>query len=71
MIFIASDNGGSVPLLVAVTDGLTKQYQAGKLLQQVAPMLGGKGGGKPNMAQGGGNDASKIDEAFAQLKSLI
>ena len=71
VIFLASDNGNSVPLLVNVADSLTKQYQAGKLLQQVAPLLGGKGGGKPNMAQGGGSDAGQIDEAFKQFKSLI
>jgi alanyl-tRNA synthetase len=45
--------------------------QAGKIIQQVAPIVGGKGGGKPDNARGGGKDASKLDEALAKVKTLL
>jgi alanyl-tRNA synthetase len=45
--------------------------QAGKLLQQIAPVVGGKGGGKPDHARGGGKDVAKLDEALAQAKRLL
>ena len=44
---------------------------AGKIIQQIAPIVGGKGGGKPENARGGGKDASKLDEALAKARSLL
>jgi alanyl-tRNA synthetase len=65
---VASD---AVALLAAVSPEFVKNVQAGKLIQQIAPIVGGKGGGKPDNARGGGKDASKLDEALAKAKSLL
>ncbi len=47
---------------------MTSKFQANKLIQEIAPIVGGKGGGRPESAQGGGPDASKIDKALAEAK---
>jgi alanyl-tRNA synthetase/REP element-mobilizing transposase RayT len=62
---------GSVALVAAVTPDFIWKVQAGKIIQQIAPMVGGKGGGKPDNARGGGKDASKLDEALARVRSLL
>ena len=62
---------GAVALLAAVSPGYTAKVQAGKIIQAIAPIVGGKGGGKPDNARGGGKDASKLDEALAKVKSLL
>lgn len=59
-------------LAIAVTPDLVKQgYHAGKLAQKLAVTLGGGGGGRPDMAQAGGRDASSLPEAFAQVNELL
>jgi alanyl-tRNA synthetase len=59
-------------LLVAVTDDLTKKgLHAGNLIKQIAPVIGGGGGGRPNMAQAGGKDASKLPAALETARNLI
>jgi alanyl-tRNA synthetase len=65
---VASD---AVALLAAVSPEFTANVQAGKIIQQIAPIVGGKGGGKPDNARGGGKDAAKLDEALAKAKSLL
>jgi alanyl-tRNA synthetase len=62
---------GVVALVAAVSPEFTAKIQAGKIIQQIAPMVGGKGGGKPDNARGGGKDAGKLDEALAKAKSLL
>lgn len=61
------------PLLIAaVTDDLVNEgYHAGKLVKQVAQIVGGGGGGRPNLAQAGGRDAGKLAEAIAAVPDLI
>ena len=49
----------------------TRKVQAGKIIQTIAPIVGGKGGGKPDNARGGGKDPSKLDEALAKAASLV
>ncbi len=51
-------------LLAAVTSDLVARVSAGDLVQVMAPVVGGKGGGKPELAQAGGRDASRIGEAL-------
>ena len=62
---------GSVALVAAVTPEFTAKVQAGKIIQQIAPIVGGKGGGKPDNARGGGKDAGKLDEALAKARQLL
>ena len=65
---VASD---AVALLAAVSPEFVKNVQAGKIIQQIAPIVGGKGGGKPDNARGGGKDATKLDEALSAAKALL
>ena len=62
---------GNVAIVAAVTPDFTAKVQAGKIIQQIAPIVGGKGGGRPDNARGGGKDAAKLDEALAKVKSLL
>jgi alanyl-tRNA synthetase len=71
IVILASRQDGQVRLLAAVTKDLTGQVHAGKLLGQIAPIVGGKGGGRPEVAQGGGTDPSKIAEALERAVELV
>ena len=62
---------GKVSLVAAVTADLTGRVQAGKIISELAKMVGGKGGGKPDLAQGGGTDPGKLDEALQAVYGLI
>ena len=62
---------GNVVLVAAVTADFLWKIQAGKIIQQIAPIVGGKGGGKPDNARGGGKDAGKLDEALAAVRTLL
>lgn len=66
---VGSDN--KVSLIVGVTKDLTKQVKAGELVNYVAGQVGGKGGGRPDMAQAGGSDPSKLDEALASVREWL
>jgi alanyl-tRNA synthetase len=70
-IFLAGAADGRVALIASVPKELTSKVQANKLIQEVAPIVGGKGGGRPEGAQGAGKDASKIGEALARARELI
>ncbi len=60
-----------VVLVAGVTADLTRQLKAGELMKQAAAAVGGKGGGRPDMAQGGGNEPAKLDEALALAKTFV
>lgn len=65
VIFIASKCGERVNLMITATDDVvSKGVHAGNIIKTVAPVVGGKGGGRPNMAQAGGNNAAMINEAI-------
>jgi alanyl-tRNA synthetase len=70
-IFLAGTANGSVALLALVPKEMTSKFQANKLIQQVAPIVGGKGGGRPENAQGAGKDTSKISDALAKAQELL
>jgi alanyl-tRNA synthetase len=61
----------AVALVATVSPDFTAKVQAGKIIQAIAPIVGGKGGGKPDNARGGGKDAGSLDEALAKAKSLL
>ena len=65
VILLASENGGKVSLLVMATDGAMKKgAHAGNLIKAVAKLVGGGGGGRPNMAQAGGKNPAGINQAL-------
>jgi len=71
VIVLGGAANDAVALVAAVTSDYTGKVQAGKIIQQIAPIVGGRGGGKPDNARGGGKDATKLDEALAKAKSLL
>jgi alanyl-tRNA synthetase len=70
-VVVGGAANGAVTLLASVSPEFTAKVQAGKIIQAIAPIVGGKGGGKPDMARGGGKDAAKLDEALAKVKTLL
>ncbi|MDP6103726.1 MAG: alanine--tRNA ligase [Gammaproteobacteria bacterium] len=71
VIVLAAVNNGKVSLISGVTKDLTSKYQAGKILNHVAIQIGGKGGGRPDMAQGGGTKPEKLTKALKSVRELI
>jgi alanyl-tRNA synthetase/REP element-mobilizing transposase RayT len=71
VIVLGGGSDVAVSLVAAVTPEFTKQAQAGKIIQTIAPIVGGNGGGRPDNARGGGKDAAKLDEALAKVRTLI
>ena len=72
VVFAMAEAEDKVTLLAAVTDDLVpKGLKAGDLIKEIAPIVSGAGGGRPQMAQAGGKDPSKIDDALARATELI
>ena len=65
VILLGSEHEGKVVLVAGVTKDLSSQLKAGDLMKQAAAKVGGKGGGRPDMAQGGGVDVAALDDALA------
>ena len=70
-IFLAGAKDGNVSLIAAVPKELTAKFQANKLIQQIASIVGGKGGGRAESAQGAGKDANRVAEALARARQLL
>lgn len=71
VIILASDVGGKVALVATVPKSETNKVKAGDIIKEMAPVVGGKGGGRPDMAQGGGSEPSKITDALQFIKNYI
>ncbi|MCH8500606.1 MAG: alanine--tRNA ligase [Aliidiomarina sp.] len=71
IVFLGLRQGDKVSLIAGVTKDLTGRVKAGELVNFVASQVGGKGGGRPDMAQAGGTDGSKLDEALASVSSWL
>jgi alanyl-tRNA synthetase len=71
VVVIGSGGGEKATLLVAVTKDLCERVNAGKLVAALAEVVGGKGGGKPDLAQAGGPDKARLDEALRRVEQLI
>ena len=71
VVVLGGAANGAVTLIATVSADFTAKIQAGKIIQTIAPVVGGKGGGKPDNARGGGKDAGKLDEALAKAKTLL
>ena len=70
-IVLASVSDGKVSLIAGVTSDLTSKVKAGELVNMVAQQVGGKGGGRPDMAQAGGTDASALPAALASVAGWV
>jgi alanyl-tRNA synthetase/REP element-mobilizing transposase RayT len=71
VVVLGGTANNAVALVATVSADLTKKVLAGKIIQTIAPTVGGKGGGRPDNARGGGKDTSKLDEALAKAKALL
>jgi alanyl-tRNA synthetase len=67
----SADSEGKVALIVGVTKDLTGKVQAGKIVGQIAKLVGGSGGGRPDMAEAGGKDASQLDAALKSAANIV
>jgi alanyl-tRNA synthetase len=71
IVVLGSANDGSVSLIVGVTKDLTSRIQAGKVIAPLAQKVGGKGGGRPDLAEAGGKDPGELDSALSQAYSVV
>ena len=71
VVIIASENDGKVQIVVAVTADLTSRVKAGQIVKEIAPLVGGGGGGRPDFAEAGGKQPEKIDEMLRASESVV
>ena len=71
VVVLASASDGKVTVVVSVSKDLTGRVQAGKVVRELAPIVGGGGGGRPDFAEAGGKDATKIDELLAAVPAVL
>jgi alanyl-tRNA synthetase len=71
VVVIASESDGKVALVVSVTKDLTSRIQAGRIVKEIAPIVGGGGGGRPDFAEAGGKDPSKIGELIQRVPAVV
>jgi len=71
IVVLGSTAGAKAMLIVMVTQDLTDRYHAGNIIKQVAAEVGGRGGGRPDMAQAGGNQPGNLDKALAKAYEVI
>ena len=71
VVVLGSVNNGKATLLCSVSDDLVDRLHAGKIISKISPLVGGNGGGKPQMAQGGGTEGGKIDIALDAVAEAI
>lgn len=71
VVLASAQPEGKVAIIAGVTPGLVKRIQAGKLVGAVAKFVGGSGGGRPEIAEAGGKDASQIDAALQAVPEAV
>lgn len=71
ILALGADIGGKATLLVTVSSDLAPRFSAGSLIREMAPVIGGSGGGKPEMAQAGGSSPEKLSAALEKLYTLV
>jgi alanyl-tRNA synthetase len=70
VVVIGSVDNGRASLLVAVTKDLVSRVHAGQLVKELAPLIGGRGGGRPDLAEAGGSQSDQVPQALAQARKL-
>jgi alanyl-tRNA synthetase len=71
VVVLAAPSDGKVTIVVGVTPDLTKKLSAGQIVKQIAPIVGGGGGGRADFAEAGGKDLAKIGEMLAATRSVV
>ena len=71
VVVLASATDGKVQIVVAVTPDLTGRVKAGQIVKDIAPIVGGGGGGRPDFAEAGGRQPEKIDEMLAAAEGAL
>jgi alanyl-tRNA synthetase len=71
VVVLGSANNGNVSLIVGVTKDLTSRVQAGKVIGPIAQKVGGKGGGRPDLAEAGGKDPGALDAALGEAYGVV
>ena len=71
IVLVGGAQGSKAQLVLTVSKGLTARFKAGELIRPIAAMIGGTGGGRPDMAQAGGTDVGKLDAALAELYARV
>lgn len=71
IILLGAKNEGKVMLTCMVTKDLVSRFDAGNIIKHLSRMVGGKGGGRPEMAQGGGDLPEKLEDAFEEFYNLV
>ncbi|MBK7932989.1 MAG: alanine--tRNA ligase [Pyrinomonadaceae bacterium] len=71
VVIIGRSDEGKVGIIVRVSDDLTSQVKAGDIIREIAPIVGGRGGGKPDMAEGGGTEPAKLADAIETSYAVI
>ncbi|MDX6614412.1 MAG: alanyl-tRNA synthetase [Blastocatellia bacterium] len=71
VVIVGRSNDGKASLIVRTSNDLTSRVPAGKVIKELAPIIGGKGGGKPDMAEGGGTQPDKLTEALEASYAVI
>lgn len=71
VVVLAGASNGAVALVATVSPEFTSKVQAGKTIQAIAPIIGGKGGGRPDNARGGGKNVANLNEALDRARELL
>jgi len=71
IVLVGEENGGYPIVVAASQDAIKKGLLAGKVVKELATMLLGSGGGRPDIASGAGKDISNIEKAFASVKEMV
>ena len=71
VVVVGSASNGSVSLIAGVTKDLTSRIQAGKVVGAIAEKVGGKGGGRPDLAEAGGKNPEALDSALAEVYKVV
>jgi len=71
VVVLGGSANNAVALVASVSSDFVAKFQAGKIIQAIAPLVGGRGGGKPDNARGGGKDVAKLDEALQKAREML
>ena len=71
VVILAADTDGKAAIVVTVTHDLTDRVHAGQLVKTLAPIVGGRGGGRPDFAQAGGRQVERLDDIIQQSRTEV